>query len=186
MTLPDRLARPEQGASATRRLVGEAALVTAAGLVQIGGTLLASTRSDHGELTVGGVLLVVIGVAALPFRHRHPVATLWTIFAATLTYSSLDYPPAPIFVALIIALVHVVLTGHRRAAVAVLVAGYVGFNWLGALLGRADAPTLAATTGVGSVADHPAQRQRARAQPPRPRPRGRPLQGRGAATAGRR
>jgi signal transduction histidine kinase len=42
-----------------------------------------------------------------------------------------------VFFALVVALSQAVITGHRRAAIASLVAGYAGFLWLGPALGTA-------------------------------------------------
>lgn len=119
------------------------ALVAVTALIEIGITAFAAAhRDDRGDVTAAGVALLAAGIAALPLRHRRPVAALWIAFAATLAYVSLDYPRGPIFVALIITLVQAVLTGHRRAAIAAVVAGYVGFPWLGVVIGRDEAPPL--------------------------------------------
>ena len=54
------------------------------------------------------------------------------------------------FGALLVAFAHVVLTGHRRAAIVSLVAGFVLFPWLGWALGQDSAPTLAGTVGLAA------------------------------------
>jgi signal transduction histidine kinase len=122
----------------------EVALVLAAAMAQVGTTALAAYH-DGGlsELNLLGVGLLAAGVAALPFRHRFPAGALVVSFAATLAYWSLDYGPGPIFVSLIVAFAHALLTGHRRAALAAVVAGYAAFPWLGFVIGRKDRPGIA-------------------------------------------
>jgi len=132
-------------ARARSRALGEVALVVAAGLIQVGATAGAATHQPEA-IAPGpvGWLLLALGVAALPFRHRWPVAVLGFTFATTLLYWSLGYARGPIFVSLIVALIHAVLTGHRRAALVSVIAGFLLFPWLGAVLGRTDAPTVGA------------------------------------------
>jgi signal transduction histidine kinase len=123
----------------TRALV-EVAVVLITGLVTIGGTAAAAEHQGHGAIGVGGVVLLALAVLALPFRHRYPVGTLSFVLATSLAYWSLGNPKGPIFLPLIIALFQVVLTGHRRAAITCLVAGFLGFLWLGYIIGRNDPP----------------------------------------------
>ncbi|HMJ78659.1 MAG TPA: sensor histidine kinase, partial [Iamia sp.] len=67
---------------------------------------------------------------------------------------SLGYADGPVFVALVVTFGYVVVTGHRRAALAVLALGYLGFLFLGAALDRqegagwGEALALAAWLGV--------------------------------------
>lgn len=125
------------GPRATRR---EVLLVVGAAVVQIGGPLLTSQhQADYGTPPPGGLALLAVAVAAIPFRLAHPVAALMVAFGGTLVYASLDYAPGPVFVSLIVTFGNVVLRGHRRAAIATLVAGYLGFLWLGPVLGRGRA-----------------------------------------------
>ncbi len=122
----------------------EAALLAFAALVQIGGTVLASRGQDeHGTPPLLGIGLLALGVAAIPWRLKYPVAALAVAFGATLAYASLDYAKGPIFVSLIITFGNVILAGHRRVAIATMVAGFVGFNWLGPAFDRGDAPSVA-------------------------------------------
>jgi signal transduction histidine kinase len=86
------------------------------------------------------MVLLGLGVLALPLRHRHPVAVLWWVLGTTLAYWGLGYPRGPVFFALLVALFQVVLTGHRRAAIASLVVGFIGFPWLGWAVGRDATP----------------------------------------------
>ena len=121
----------------------EVALVGVIGLIEIVGTAIAAQHQPD-MIAPGpvGLLLLGAGVAALPFRHRWPVAVLVFVQATTLLYWSLGYARGPIFLALIAALVQAVITGHRRAAVAVVVFGFLAFPWLGVVLDRNDPPTL--------------------------------------------
>ena len=129
----------ERHPAARARLV-EVAVVLITGLVTIGGTAAAAEHQGHGAIGVGGVVLLALAVLALPFRHRYPVGTLSFVLATSLAYWSLGNPKGPIFLPLIIALFQVVLTGHRRAAITALVIGFLGFLWLGYIIGRNDPP----------------------------------------------
>jgi signal transduction histidine kinase len=130
----------EDHARRRARVVVDVVLVAAVLLVEIVGTALAAEHQDRGALGVAGVTLLVLGALALPLRHRYPVPVLVWTFATTLAYVSAGYPKGPVFFALLIAFGQVVLTGHRRAAIACLVAGFVLFLWLGDWIGREPAP----------------------------------------------
>jgi len=97
-----------------------------------------------------GIALLALGVAALPLRRRWPVGVLAIAFVATLTYWAADYPRGPIFYALVVALAQVVMTGHRRAAIASIVVGFVAFTWLGGILGTQDNPPIGGVIGLGA------------------------------------
>lgn len=132
-------------ARARSRVLFEVALVIAAGLIQIGATAAAATHQpDAIAPGPAGWLLLALGVATLPFRHRWPVTVLAFTFTTTLLYWSLGYARGPIFVSLIVALIQAVLTGHRRAALVSVIAGFFLFPWLGFIFGRSDAPTVGA------------------------------------------
>ncbi|MGH9213466.1 MAG: sensor histidine kinase [Acidimicrobiales bacterium] len=127
---------------------GEVALVAVAALVGIGLVWMIGHHNDaQPELGLGGGALLAVAVGALPFRQRYPVGVLAVAFAATLAYWSLGYTRGPIWLPLVVALGHVVIVGRRREAIVFLVAGYLGFPWLGYLIGREDRPPL-----VGLVA----------------------------------
>jgi signal transduction histidine kinase len=110
------------------------------GAITIGGTAFAAGHQDRGDLGALGVALLLVAVLALPFRYRRPTGVLAVTLVATLTYWSLGYPKGPIFLPLLIALGEAVISGRRRAAITSLVVGFVGFLWLGYLIGREDAP----------------------------------------------
>jgi signal transduction histidine kinase len=124
------------------RAVVDTVLMMVIALIELGVTALAAAHQDRGDLGVAGVTLLLLGVAALPWRHRYPVAVLVWVFATTLAYQSLGYPRGPVFLALIVAFGQVVLVGRRRAAIATIVVGFVLFLWLGPWIGREPDPEL--------------------------------------------
>lgn len=129
--------------ASNRVIVREVVLVVAAALIQVGGPLLIASHSDEVTMPpVGGVLLLALGIAAIPLRLASPVAALLVAHASTTAYSSLEYAKGPIFVAVLITFGNAVLSGHRRVALVTLAVGYVGSLWLGPALGRGDAPGL--------------------------------------------
>jgi signal transduction histidine kinase len=121
------------------------------GAIQIIGTHFAGLHQpDRLELDALGILLLAAGPASLVLRRRYPVAVLGFVLATTLGYLLLDYPKGPIFLALIVAFVTAVLSGHRIAAVSSLVVGYPSFLWLPHLLGAEPSPTLGQALGVAA------------------------------------
>jgi signal transduction histidine kinase len=133
-----------------RRLPG-VVLALGVGFVEIVGTHFASHhqpgRRPEDAL---GIALLVAGAMALAFRQRFPVAVLAVAFGTTLAYSVIGYAGGPIFVSLIVAFFTAVLAGRRKEAIASLVAGYLGFLWLGALLHRGHAAGLAPALGLAA------------------------------------
>jgi signal transduction histidine kinase len=114
------------------------------GFVQVVGTHLAGLRQpERADLDALGIALLALGPATLVFRRVRPVLVLSVVFATTLGYLLLDYPRGPIFLALIVAFVTAVMSGHRTAAVLSLVVGYPSFVWLPSLLGTERPPSLA-------------------------------------------
>jgi signal transduction histidine kinase len=134
------------------RWLGHAFLVPlAAGVIQIVGTRLAGLRQpERLDLDALGILLLAVGPAALLLRRRYPVAVLWFVLATTLAYLLLDYPRGPIFLALIVAFVTTVMSGHRVAAVSSLLVGYASFLWLPNVVGVEPPPTWAHALGLGA------------------------------------
>jgi signal transduction histidine kinase len=143
--MPSRSERP-------RSLLGSNfVLPLVVGVIQVVGTYFASHRQpDRVDLDALGFLLLALGPASLMLRRRYPVAVLWFVLAATLGYLLLDYPTGPIFLALIVALVMAVMSGHRLAAITSLVVGYASFLWLPYLVGAEAAPTWAQALGLGA------------------------------------
>jgi signal transduction histidine kinase len=95
-----------------------------------GAAALAAGQHRHGA-HVGGAdwILVVIGPLALTLRCRYPVAVLWVAFAATLAPSGASSANLSLITAFLAAAV----SGHRRAAWAVIVVGYACSVWLAPL-----------------------------------------------------
>lgn len=121
------------------------------GAIQLVGTYFASHhQAEARRLDTLGVLLLIVGAAALVMRRRYPGTVLVFVLATTLGYSLRSYPRGPIFVALIVAFVTAVMRGRRVVAFASLVVGYLSFLWLGYLLGIDRAPTWAEALGLGA------------------------------------
>src|SRR5579875_1916061 len=112
-----RLAHWLGGGRWRRDLVLPAALL----VIQIGG--VAATVAGHHSPTTH------LGPAALIFRRRWPVAVLWVAFAATLTPSGAWSANFSLIVAFFLA----ATGGHRRAAWAAIVVGYLSSVWLAPL-----------------------------------------------------
>jgi signal transduction histidine kinase len=120
-------------------------------VVQIGGTVLASHHQDpRRALDWLGVTLVSSAVLALAGLRRSTVAVLAVVFVSTLAYWSLGYPRGPVFFALIVAFGAVILAGHRRVALTVMIAGWTLFPWLGYWLGNADSPGWGGAIALGT------------------------------------
>jgi signal transduction histidine kinase len=121
------------------------------GVIQIVGTHFAASRQpERLELDGLGVLVLAAGPAALAVRRRYPVAVLAVVLATTLGYLMLDYPRGPVFLALVVAFVTAVISGHRVAAVASLLVGYPSFLWLPSLVGAGPRPALVPALGVAA------------------------------------
>ena len=124
-----------------RTVVREVALVAVVAAIQIGLTSIVATHAEgRGSIAPAGYALLVIGVAGVPLRRWNPVVGLWVSFLATLAYWSLDFPPGPVFTALIVTLAYALLVGRRVAALVVVGVGYVCFPWLGVVLGQRESP----------------------------------------------
>jgi len=108
--------------------MGDVGLALVIGVVQVGGTYLASRHQAGRESfdVVAGALLAA-GPAALVVRRRFPVPVYVAAFATTLTYVALGYPRGPIFFGVIVAFVTTVLRGHRAVSWRLLALGYVSF-----------------------------------------------------------
>jgi signal transduction histidine kinase len=110
-----------------RRWVTDAAIAALATGADLG---LALGRPQwHGQVSrqpaAFGIVLMIIGGAALLARRRYPTAVLAVVLAATLGASALGASAA--WLALLVAFFTAVLRGQRVAAIASLVIGY-GFS----------------------------------------------------------
>jgi signal transduction histidine kinase len=158
-------APPSGEAAATgrfTRIAREVAILAGVSVVQLGMTTgaAAAQRDNRGwgpphdadavPLWPWGYLVLALAVAALPFRHRWPTATLGVVFAFTLGYWVADFPPGPVFAALVVAFARVVSEGRRRTAIGVAVLGYLLFPWLGWLIRGQDPPTVTALALLGA------------------------------------
>jgi len=133
-------------------LVGSSYLLpVAVAAIQLVGTHFAGLRQpERADLDALGFLLLAIGPVALVLRRRYPVGVLWFVLATTLGYLLLDYPRGPIFLALIVAFVTAVSSGHRGAGAISLIVGYVSFMWLPHLVGAERSPSLLAGLGLAA------------------------------------
>lgn len=109
------------------------------GVLQYAASLGAEHHPHHSHLhlhTAGWVLLAV-GPLALTMRRRHPVATMWVAFAATMG----SFESRFAYLSLIVALLHAAMRGHRAATWSAIAAGYA-WMWLGPALFGNSLPTL--------------------------------------------
>src|SRR5690242_19677503 len=128
----------------------EVALVVVALAIELGGTAGAARHQGRGDLGAAGIALLVVGIAAMPWRRRFPALALVVAFVTTLLYWSLGYPRGPVFVALIVTFGYAVLIGRRRLAITSIVLGFLLFPWLGYLLGREKVPGPGAFIGLAA------------------------------------
>ena len=107
------------------------ALPVLVGILQVAAGIGNAWHHQHNvNLDAGDWALLLVGPVALVARRRHPVAALWVAFAPTLAQSG----EWSVYLSLIVAFFFAATHGHRRAAWASIVAGYVGSNWLGPLV----------------------------------------------------
>ncbi len=104
------------------------ALPVVVGLLQVAAGIGAAWHHDNHRLALsaGDWALLFVGPVALVGRRRHPVGSLWTTFAATLTPAD-EWGP---YLSLIVAFFYAATNGHRRAAWTSILAGYVCSCWL--------------------------------------------------------
>jgi signal transduction histidine kinase len=106
----------------------DVALAAGIAVIQIAGTAFAGAHQpDRGTFDLGAALLLLAGPASLVMRRRYPVAVYGIAFSTTLAYVALGYPRGPIFFALIVAFLTVVVAGHRVVGWSGLAVGYVAF-----------------------------------------------------------
>jgi signal transduction histidine kinase len=134
-----------------RDLTNEVLLLGIVAAVQFVGVPLAAHHESAGTtLPLGAWLLLIAGVAVLPWRHQHPVAVLAATFATTAVYVGLGYREGPIWAPLIVALAQCLITDHRRAAVVSLVAGVLYFPWQKDVLHGGSAPSWGEVLGLAA------------------------------------
>lgn len=115
-------------------------------VLQLGGAFAAEYHGRApSHLDVDAWILVVVGPIALIVWRRHPVAVLWITLAATLGPSG----SRSAYLSLVVAFFLAATGGHRRAAWAVIVVGYVGSLWLAPLVWGQSLPSLDAALILG-------------------------------------
>ncbi|HEX4491971.1 MAG TPA: sensor histidine kinase [Acidimicrobiia bacterium] len=120
-------------------------------VLQVAFTALASRHQHpHRDFTVAAVLLLAVGPVSLLVRRRYPRLVLGFVFVSTLAYWTADFPKGPIFFALIVAFVTVVLDGDRAFAVGVVVVGWAAFLWVPWLFERDSGPGIGAIVGLAA------------------------------------
>jgi signal transduction histidine kinase len=82
--------------------------------------------------------------------RQHPREVLGALFGITLLYVALGYLQGPNYASLVIAIVGAVKTGERLLARVALVAGWVLFLWLPAILGVTGPPTVLAALAIAA------------------------------------
>jgi signal transduction histidine kinase len=110
--------------------------------------------SQHGEVrhpwAPVAVVLLAAGPVALVVKRRYPAAVLAVTQVTALAYLVLGYGRGPMFLGLVVALLNALASGRRRAAIATLIAGFVGFAWLGPLFHHGRWPSLIGVLGLAA------------------------------------
>jgi signal transduction histidine kinase len=121
-------------------------------VLQVAFTAIASRHQQHTQLSfsVPAALLLAVGPVSLVARRRYPIAVLAVVFLTTLAYWTAGFPKGPVFFALIVAFVTVVLAGYRALAVATVIVGWAAFLWVPVLFGRDHHPGLGAVLGLAA------------------------------------
>ena len=128
---------------------GDVFAAVAVAAVQAGGSYAISAR--HGQvISPAGYALLVAGPAALLARRRFPAAVLAVTVAAAAGFVALEPVRGLPYFALIVAFVHAVLAGRRRAAVTGLVISYAAILWLPGLTGTGTFPSAGFALGVAA------------------------------------
>ncbi|MGW1193751.1 sensor histidine kinase [Streptomyces sp. NPDC002559] len=122
---PPRWLTGERGDAAARLPWASTILIGA--VVMAGSTVAARWQTgERAPLDPFARLLILLAVAVLLLRHRHPVAAVFGTSAAVMVYLAAGYPYGPVFLAVAVGCFGAVVSGHRRAAWAA-----VGMVWLG-------------------------------------------------------
>ena len=106
----------------------DAAVALAVGAAQLASTAgIAAHRDEH--LAASGIVLLTASALVLVARRHYPVAVLAATYALTFGYLATSNPRGGIWLSVIVAFGTAIYLHRRRAAVAFLVAGYLGFLW---------------------------------------------------------
>ena len=116
----------------------------------VGTTLTARHQHPDRDLDALGYVLLLAGAASLLGRRRWPRAVLALTFAATFAYLWLGYPGGPLWLPLIIAFATAVVRGHRVAAYATIVLGFVCATWVDSAIRRDAGPSIGAVLGIAA------------------------------------
>lgn len=100
-------------------------------------------------LDVFGIVLLLLGPAALWWRRDHPASVLIGCFVLTMTFLWLPYPDGPVYGPLIVALITAVTAARRVAAYAV-VAAAVLLSLLRPMALGLDSASLLQTAGLAA------------------------------------
>jgi signal transduction histidine kinase len=138
-----------RGGGSVRRWAVDAVVAVTVALAQVGGAHALAVHRGR-PVTSAGFALLAAGGAVLVARRRFPVLVLAATYATTLSYLAVERHGGAEWLAVIVAFGTAIYCGRRRAAVAFLVAGYVGFLWGPALLGRHHAPSAVFALSLGS------------------------------------
>ncbi|MBO0913657.1 sensor histidine kinase [Streptomyces laculatispora] len=99
-------------------------------VVMVGSSIAAHGQlGEKAPLDLFARLLLLVSVAVLLLRHRHPVVAVFVSSAAAMVYLGAGYPFGPVFLAVAVGCFSAVVAGYRRAAWSA-----VGMVWLGHLL----------------------------------------------------
>ena len=119
--------------------------------VQVVGSIGANQNQSWAEpLDAAGFVLLVCGPVALVFRRRRPVAVLFVVLAVTVLYVARGYGYGPVFLSLVVAFLGAATAGSRWLTYPVLAIGYVLIVFAVPAVSSAEAPSLAALTGIAA------------------------------------
>lgn len=118
---------PPPGSTAAR-LWADIGLSVKVAIPQVIGTFFAAhNQPERRSIDLLGLVLLLAGPAILAFRRRSQVGALVGVTTVTWVYFLLDYPPGPVFLALLVALFTTVTAGYRRAALLAAAIGYSAY-----------------------------------------------------------
>jgi len=146
MLLDDPSVDPPRRAGRRVWLVDGVVAVLVAG-AQAGLTWAVAAHRDTSVAPNGYVLLTLAGLV-LVWRRRFPVAVLAATYVLTFTYRAGGNPSGVVWLAALVAFGTAIYLRKRIAAIAFLLAGYVGLLWGPMLAGR-PAPSAVFALGLG-------------------------------------